>query len=365
MTDKMKVYAKVNRTLKKMLPAFPQHQVVVLAMLVSGIISGCSARLSEISYNVPSAAKPDSLAKRFQRFVKNERVIKEAIFLPFAEQILTHLARKKLFVTMDASQVGRGCMTLMVAVIYRQRALPLVWIVYKGKKGHTTADNHIAVLQLLAAIVPEGTELVLLGDAEYDTVAMLTWVMETTHWTFVVRTDPRILIGELGVQYRLSDLLNGQYGTVAVSDVTFTGQAVEIAMAVADWRPPHKRPLYLISNHACLSDICRFYSKRFKIETLFSDKKSRGFNIHKSHLRHPERIARLLLAVALAYLWLFFLGCTVADDEKRRRLIDRANRTDKSLFRLGLDWLKYALTRGIDFNVILSPPTKPQLLGVR
>ena len=157
----------------------------------------------------------------------------------------------------------------------------------------------------------------------------------------------------------------GQYGTVAIADIEFTRKAFGIAMAVADWRPPHKRPLYLISNHACLHDICRFYSKRFKIETLFSDKKSRGFNIHKSHLRHPERVARLLLAAALAYIWMVYLGCTIADDEKRRRLIDRPNRTDKSLFRLGLDWLKYVLTRDIDFNVLFSPPTTLELSGVR
>jgi hypothetical protein len=40
------------------------------------------------------------------------------------------------------------------------------------------------------------------------------------------------------------------------------------------------------------------YRKRFNIETLFSDLKSRGFNAHKSGLRDPERVSRLLIAVA-------------------------------------------------------------------
>ena len=56
---------------------------------------------------------------------------------------------------MDGSTVGRGCMTLMVGVIYRQRAIPLAWIVYKGKKGHTGADHHITVLQQLLPLLPE------------------------------------------------------------------------------------------------------------------------------------------------------------------------------------------------------------------
>ena len=73
----------------------------------------------------------------------------------------------------------------------------------------------------------------------------------------------------------------------------------------------------------------------------------------------------MLLATVLAYLWMVFLGCEVADDESRRRKVDRKNRSDKSIFRLGLDWLKYALTRGLDFNVLFQPPVRLSYGGVR
>jgi hypothetical protein len=36
------------------------------------------------------------------------------------------------------------------------------------------------------------------------------------------------------------------------------------------------------------------------IETFFSDQKSRGFNLHKSHVSDPARLARLLIAACLA-----------------------------------------------------------------
>ena len=354
-TDKMKVYSKVSNKLKQMMPQGSQNQVVVLAMMVAGIVMGRKAQLSTMGLNVPHQAKPASLTKRFQRFVKNKHVDRSALFMPFAEQILQHLSSKRLFITMDASQVGRGCMTLMVAVIYRQRAIPLAWIVYEGKKGHTVAARHIEVLELLKAVLPEDADVVLLADAEYDTVEMLTWVEAETAWAFIVRTDPRILITELGVQYPIRALLSEVDRCVAVPDVLFTAQNYGPVMAVAFWQTPHKKPVYLISNHPRLQDVCRFYAKRFKIETMFSDKKSRGFNIQKSHLRHPERIARLLLAVALSYIWIVYMGASVADDEDKRSLIDRPNRTDKSLFRLGLDWLTHALTRDLAFDVHFHP----------
>ncbi|MFY9944069.1 MAG: hypothetical protein WAK57_17985 [Desulfobacterales bacterium] len=40
---------------------------------------------------------------------------------------------------------------------------------------------------------------------------------------------------------------------------------------------------------------------RFTIETFFSDQKSRGFNIDKSHLSCPQRLTRLMYASCLAY----------------------------------------------------------------
>lgn len=48
----------------------------------------------------------------------------------------------------------------------------------------------------------------------------------------------------------------------------------------------------------------RLYTKRFRIETFFSDQKSRGFHLHKSQLADPARLARLLMAACVAYIWI-------------------------------------------------------------
>jgi len=80
----------------------------------------------------------------------------------------------------------------------------------------------------------------------------------------------------------------------------------------------------------------------YAIETLFSDKKSRGFHIDKSHLSEPTRLARLLIATSLAYIWMIYLGLSVIQ-AGCTDLIDRVDRVDKSLFRLGLGWLHYLL----------------------
>lgn len=360
MTDKMRVYTQVLRTLKKLMPTTKQCFVVTLAMMISGIVTGKKAQLSVMSEQIPSGAKPKSSEKRMRRFVKNERVDKTVFYLPFAEMILQQLAVHTLYIAIDGSTVGRGCMTVMVGVVYRQRLLPLAWLTYRGQKGHTTAARHIELLQLLQPLIPTQAKVVLLGDAEYDTVEMLGWLKNETNWCFVVRTAPQLTISQADTTHKLRDLCAEQGSITSLSDIYFTSQMLGPIMAIAWWGIAYEKPIYLITNHTEPEEACRFYRKRFKIETMFSDKKSRGFHIHKSHLAEPKRVARLLLASCLAYIWMIYLGVTVTADENKRSLIDRTDRTDKSLFRLGIDWLNYALNHGLPFDVAFYLP--PDLL---
>lgn len=356
MTDKMKVYTQVLRTLKKMMPTTKQCYVVTLGMMISGIVTSKKAQLSVMSGEIPSGAKPKSIEKRMRRFVKNENVDEKVMYLPFAEMILQQLGQNKLYVAIDGSTVGRGCMAIMVGVVYRQRLLPLAWLTYCGQKGHTTATRHIELLQQLKKLIPTGGEVVLLGDAEYDTVEMLSWVKQETEWDFVVRSAPQISMTLDETTQKLRDLSPEKGNTVSVANVSFTAQGLTPVTAIAWWGQDYEQPIYLITTLSDAQQACHDYRKRFKIETLFSDKKSRGFHIHKSHLSQPRRVASLLMASCLAYLWMIYLGTTVIADKSKHRLIDRTERTDKSLFRLGMDWLTYALTRGFPFEVAFYLP---------
>jgi hypothetical protein len=53
---------------------------------------------------------------------------------------------------------------------------------------------------------------------------------------------------------------------------------------------------------------CCYYKKRFKIELLFKQMKSAGFNVHKSKIEGAHRVANLIIVVALAFLITFCVG---------------------------------------------------------
>jgi len=366
MTERWRVYSKVSSSLKKIIKGQKQGHVTTLAMMIAGIVLSHKAQLAVMSGKVPADAKETSIEMRMRRWVKNENIDVEVTYMPFARQILQALSSAPLVLAMDGSTVGRGCMVLMVGVVYQKRALPLAWVVYKGKKGHTTAERHIEVLKKVLPLIPEGAEVVLLGDAEYDTVEMLEWVMNETDWFFVTRTSPNIQVQRGQTWHPISSFAPSKAGRiVSVQEVAFPKAAALTLNLVAWWGTDYQEPIFLVTNLPNGSRACWFYKRRFRIETFFSDQKSRGFHINKSHLSDPARISRLLVAACLAYVWMIGLGLLVIA-RGYTGLIGRTDRVDKSLFRLGLDWLRHVLKRGLPLNVhLLFQPPQSLVVNVR
>lgn len=99
MTDRYRVYTKVKKILKHM------RQVVTLAMMIAGIVMSRKAQLSVMSSEIPTETNEKSVEMRMRRWVKGELDV-EAIYMPFARQILEALSHLPLVLVMDGSQAG-------------------------------------------------------------------------------------------------------------------------------------------------------------------------------------------------------------------------------------------------------------------
>ena len=86
-----------------------QGHLVTLAMMITGIVLSRNAQLSQMSSEVPVAAKDKSVEMRLRRWVKNTKIDADIVYMPFARQILAALGPASLVLVMDDSQAGRGC----------------------------------------------------------------------------------------------------------------------------------------------------------------------------------------------------------------------------------------------------------------
>ncbi len=341
MSDNHRQYRTIRNALNERYPFEPEGHLAshlnTLAGMVSGIVSSRRTNLPQMAAKVPDETRVDSRIKRFSRWVNNEQLDLETYFLPYVALLLEGLASGggPLFLVMDASAVGRGCATLVLKVIYHRRALPWVWLVAPGSKGQFSEACHLWLIDQLQPYLPEGVEVVFLGDGEFDGVELQQHLTELG-WSYVCRTAKNTILWQ-GAEAFSPGAVNLQPGQCLTYDqVGFTLQAYGPVQVILWWEKGYHDPLYLVTNVCQTHQACAWYRKRFRIETFFSDQKSRGFHLHQSHLSEPQRLMRLMIAACLAYIWIIYLGA-MALTEGWISVIHRTNRCDWSLFQLGLN----------------------------
>jgi hypothetical protein len=216
---------------------------------------------------------------------------------------------------MDGSGVGDGCSALMIHVLYKGRALPLAWRVRGCPKGHFPQALHIEGVEVIRELIPEGTEVVFLGDGECDGVGLQETLNEAGG-LYACRTSTSTTATGQGETFALEELgwsLKAGH-LIELQEVDCTQDAYGPVRVLCGWAKGEAEPLYWVSNMERAEDALCYYRKRFRIETFFSDQKSRGFNIHQSHLSDPQRLSRLLIATCLAYIWVVYLGSLCKKD---------------------------------------------------
>ncbi len=118
------------------------------------------------------------------------------------------------------------------------------------------------------------------------------------------------------------------------------------------WKAGEKEPWCLATN---LPDRCMtlaYYTRRMWIEEMFGELKKHGFDLECTMLRHFERLSRLTLAVALIYVWLVSIGTRTVRDGLRD-LVDRNDRRDLSIFKIGLRFIERCVTNALTFRITL------------
>ena len=364
MSDNIQRFMSVRTALIKSYPGNPgkrrQRHLSTLAALVAGIVGSGSTHLSKVAQKAPDRTKTESRIKRMTRFIQNEGVSYRAFYLPYAREVVAALAGKgPLLLIFDGSALGRGCATMMASLVYGKRTLPLAWLVKRGAKGHFSAEDHIDLLSQVRALIPAGSEVIFLGDGEFDSIA-LQEALSRFGYSYVCRTACSTRLSDGFTDCAMRDL-NPCLGACYLSmpHAFCTAEQYGPVHAIVWHEPGHRDPIFLLTNLDLAEEACFWYRHRFRIETFFSDQKSRGFHLHKSHIADPERLERLLIAACLAYIWMIYLGVE-AIKEGWYKLFHRSERIDLSLFQLGRRLLEHMLNQGWALRVAFKVTPFPQ-----
>jgi Transposase DDE domain len=330
------LYSSLHQYVVQSLPDSCESRLTNLLFLMLGMCHAHSVQLNPIACHVPLRAKKLSIVKRFERFLDNPAVRVRQWYHPFMQTLLHSAASGgTVHLLMDTPKVAFGFRLVMVSVAYQRRSLPVAWVWVAGSRGHSRTRTQAALLTYVQGVLPSGVRVTLAGDCEFGHPLLL----EQLHfwgWTYALRQpgDHLIMSKGTGRWQRIDSLPLDKGQARWLGNVVLTRASAYPTHLVLYWKPGEQKAWYLATNLLDARGALRLYRRRMWIEELFGDLKGHGFDLESSHLRHFLRLSRLTLAVCLVYLWLVAMGEHVLKHGLAGD-VDRADRRDLSIFRLG------------------------------
>ena len=330
-------------------------QIRTFTWLLVGIFQSHSVNLSRIASKIPGRARLVSVTRRLSRLLENGQIRVRDWYEPIARQWLEAQFRNRVEIRLivDGTKVGFQHQLLVVCLAYRRRAVPIAWMWVKQVKGHTTAGKHLALLAYVRTLLPAGAAVFLVGDTEFGPTEVLRQ-LDRWGWFYVLRQKTRthIWLNERDGWRPFGSFVHQPGDSRWLGAGYLAESAIYPVNLLVHWEKGEDEPWCLATNLPDRTLTLRYYRRRMWIEEMFGDLKKHGFDLESTMLRHFERLSRLTLAVVLLYVWSLTVGVK-SIHAGLRKLVDRKERRDLSVFQIGLRLIERCLTNELALRISL------------
>ncbi len=333
-----------------------------LAWMMVGLI--CSKTVSLGAWAplvITQAQYAQSVVRRFSRWLANTRINVEPLYGPLIEQAVGGWVGKRMYVALDTSMLWNTSCLIRLSVIYRGRAVPLVWRVIEHGSAAVSFETYQDLLENAKRRLPLACQVVFLADRGFADTQLMGH-LQGLGWHFRIRIKstfwiyPSHLAPFQGGAIELKPGHLSCWQGVSMTEKHFG--VVHLAVA---------RPLgseeywYVVSDQPAALKTLEEYGLRFDIEENFLDDKSNGFQREASLMRSAKARERLCFVLAITTLYLVSVGTLVVKKGKRR-LVDPHWFRGASYLKIGWNWINYALNRGYELitSAYLSSEPDPE-----
>lgn len=351
--------------IRKLRPGQRVTQLRNFVWLVVGIYQSRSVCLSRIAGKIPGTAQLTSLTRRLSRFLDNPAIQVRDWYDPIARAWLAAQAGslQQVRLIVDGTKIGFGYQLLMVSLAYRKRAIPIAWTWVRQVKGHSSAQQQLAVLKYVRSLLPAGIAVLLVGDREFGAIAVLRQ-LDAWGWDYVLRqkASTHVCLAHETTFQDFGSYLDKPGQSRWLGPGTLSEKEIYPVNLLIHWQAGEPEPWCLATNLPDRQLALAAYKRRMWIEEMFGDLKRHGFDLERTMLRHARRLSRLTLAVAILYVWCLAIG-TRTIHAGQRYLVDRRDRRDLSVFQIGLRFIERHVTNAFSIRIALCYTTDTKLSG--
>ena len=125
-----------------------------LAWMMSGLILSREIGLGAWALYVHSRAQyAASTIRRFRRFLDNKRIDVPRLYTPLLHQALQGWHHSTVYVALDTSMLWNRYCLVRLSLIYRGRAIPLVWKVLEHGSAMVAYEDYHTLLDQAAQLL--------------------------------------------------------------------------------------------------------------------------------------------------------------------------------------------------------------------
>jgi len=288
---------------------FRLSQRKTLAEIVCGVLKCRRVSLADLGRSMQTNTTAKHNIKRVYRFLQNNRIdVSEGC------RSLLHLVAnasgKRLLVAVDWVDV-REYKALRAAVPLKGRSVPVLFAVYEKWQIHKSQNAfEEGFFRLLKALAPAECEMTIIADRGFKR-AELARTLQSLGLHYVIRLTPDVWFSSAGHYGRLDEVKMKWGKKLDLGFGEFRKVKPVRQRVVVYWERGKAEPWFLGTDLSWGGKkIVGVFRQRMQIEELFRDEKNirYGWGLRQTGISRADRLERLFLVLAFAYLLLLLLG---------------------------------------------------------
>jgi Transposase DDE domain len=341
-----RLHASIMHVLSQHRNWLDRRHLKTLAWMIVGRLQSQVIRLTAWPPDVQSrAVYAQSLVRRFDRWRHHPRIDGHGLYRPLMQQAIAEWGTNVWSLALDPTLLWEADCMVRISLIYRGRAIPMVWKVLQHPCSSVAYEAYADLLDKALSLRPRPCHVVFLAARGFADTPLMEHLRKL-NWHWRIRIKSSFWIYRPGRPPCKANRLSLAWGEAQFwPDVTMTHRhdgPVHLAWA----RRQDGQEEWLVgSDEPTTVKTFAEYGLRCDIEEHFLDDQSHGFQLESSLIRSAAALERLCLVLAISTRYLVSQGVEVLNHGKRR-WVDPPWFRGQSSLKIGWHGVICALTRG-------------------
>jgi hypothetical protein len=303
------------------MPNLSIPQVMGLATWSFGMVMTRSSSLTQIAEFIaqieaePANTVRQRLKEWYQEATAKKGEHRQSLevkncFAPLLTWVLDLLPpqQRQIALAMDATSIGERFVVLSINILLAGSGIPVAWAIVKGNTKGSWKPHWQSLIKHLDSAMPKDYQVIVAADRGLY-ADWLYQAITTVGWHPLLRINHQGLFHLPGQQQWLPlDQIIKVAGQPWSGLVTcFKTNPLDCTL-LARWDAGYQDPWLILTDLPPERADALWYGLRSTTECVYRDIKSDGWQWQNTRLLDPTRAERVWLAIAVATLWMVFLG---------------------------------------------------------